>query len=79
MHSNVRQAACNPAAEDLVEQFPTVFDGHIRTMKGEKFHIFLVGDAKPFCVKALRLIPFAYRDKLKAELELLQEQDIIAP
>ena len=48
-------------------------------MEGEKFHICVVDDAKPFCVKAPRSIPFAYRHKLKAELELLQEQDIIAP
>ncbi len=36
-------------------------------------------DAKPFCAKAPWAIPFAYGDKLKAELELLQQQGIIAP
>ena len=36
-------------------------------------------DAKPFCVRMPRTIPFAFRDKLKAELDLLQEQNIIAP
>ena len=48
-------------------------------MEGEKFHITLTEDAVPFCVKTLRAIPFAYRDKLKAELDLLQEQGIITP
>jgi hypothetical protein len=36
-------------------------------------------DAKPFCVRAPQTVPFAYREKLKAELELLQQQGIIAP
>ena len=35
--------------------------------------------AKPFCVHTARAVPFAYRDKLKAELDLLQRQGIIAP
>ena len=64
--------------QDVRTDFPTVFDGLIKTMEGEKFHIALTDDALPFCVKAPRAIPFAYRDKLKAELELLQ-QGIIAP
>ena len=36
-------------------------------------------DAKPFCINTPRSIPFAFHDKLKAELDLLQEQNIIAP
>ena len=48
-------------------------------MDGEEFHISLLADAKPFCVNTPRSILFAYRDKLKAELELLQSQHIIAP
>jgi len=43
--------------------------------------IILAEGAKPFCVKAPLsvAVPFAYREKLKAELELLQQQNIIAP
>jgi len=48
-------------------------------MDRETFHITLREDAVPFCVKTLRSILFAYRDKLKAELDLLQEQGIITP
>ena len=48
-------------------------------MEGETFHITLLDNAIPFCVKSPRSIPFAYKDKLKAELDLLQEQGIIAP
>jgi len=63
----------------LMTQYPTVFDGQIRIMEGEKFHITLIDDAVPFCVKTPQAIPFAYRDKLKVELDLLQEQGIITP
>ena len=76
---NVNQVDGSPATDDLVNQFPTVFDGHIHTMDGEKFSISLQEDAVPFCVKTPRSIPFAYRDKLKTELDLLQEQGIITP
>jgi len=65
--------------DSIVAEFPSVFDGVIRAMNGEKFHIYLTNNAKPFCVTSPRSIPFAYRDKLAAELESLQEQNIIAP
>lgn len=48
-------------------------------MEGESFHIELTGETKPFCVKTPRAIPFAYREKLKSELETLQSQGIITP
>ena len=48
-------------------------------MTGEEFHIHLTQDAKPFYVNTQNSIPFAYHDKLKTELELLQQQNIIAP
>ena len=67
------------ASEELTKEFPSVFDGQIKTMAGETFHISLSNGAKPFCVNTPRSIPFAYRDKLKAELDLLQTQGIIAP
>ena len=62
-----------------MEQFPTVFDDRIRIMEGEKFHISLTPGVSLFCVKTPRTVPFAYRDKLKTELDLLQDQGIIAP
>ena len=43
-----------------MQEFPTVFDGHIKTMEGEKFHIALTDDARPFYVKAPRVMPFTY-------------------
>ena len=68
-----------PPMDDLKQEFPTVFDGSIRIMEGEEFHISLMAHAKPFCVNTPRSVPFAYRDKLKAELDLLQSQQIITP
>ena len=65
--------------ESVVKEFPTVFDGNIRSMDGEEFHIHLTDDAKLFCVNTPRSIPYVYRDKLATELELLQAQHIIAP
>lgn len=63
----------------VVSKYPTVFDGQIRTVQGEEFRICLAANAKPFCVHTPRTIPFAYRDKLKAELDLLESQKVIAP
>ena len=68
-----------PTAQEMIDEFPSVFDGQVRVMDGERFHIALAENAIPFCVKTPRTVPFAYRDKLKAELELLQQQGIIAP
>jgi len=56
-----------------------VFDGQICVRAGETFHITLIDNAVPFCVKAPRSIPFACRDKLKSELDLLLDQNITAP
>ena len=75
----IQQTENQSVAQTLVAQYPAVFDGQIRVMDGEKFHITLMEDPVPFCVKTPRSIPFAYRDKLQAELDLLQEQGIIAP
>ena len=70
-------AATTPAANlsldkhSAVQEFPTVFDVNINSMEGEEFHIYLTDDARPFCVNTTRSIPYAYCDKLKAELDLL--------
>ena len=48
-------------------------------MAGEDFHICLTDDARPFCVNTPKSILYAYCDKLKAELDHLQSQNIIMP
>jgi len=57
--------------------FLTVFDGQIRVMQCEEFHIAISETAKPFCVHAPCTIPFACRDKLQAEYNLCESQNII--
>ena len=64
--------------EDMLKEFPTVFDGQIRTMPGEEFKIVTTGDAKPFCVSTPRTIPYAHMGPTKEELELLESQGIIS-
>ena len=68
-----------PSSSSIMAEFPRVFDGQVKVMEGEVFHIGLVDNAQPFCVHTPRAIPFAYREKLKTELDLLQSQGIIAP
>ena len=72
---------CEPASitDPLMTEFPIIFNGQVRSMEGEQFHISLTDNATPFCVNTPRSIPFTYRDKLKSELDLLQSQGIIAP
>ena len=77
--SNLSSTPSPLTFDNLLKEFPSVFDEKIRTITGEEFHISLTKDAKLFCVNTPCSIPFAYRDKLKAELELLQQQEIIAP
>ena len=77
--ANTTNSSHPTTSSDIMNKYPSVFDGQIKTMEGEQFHIALTDDAKPFCVHTSRTIPFAYRDKLKAELDLLQQQGIIVP
>ena len=65
--------------EQLIAEFPRVFDGVLRVMPGELFQIHLQDDARPFCVNTPRRIPLAYREPLKKQLDSLQEQGIIVP
>ena len=67
-----------PTTEEIMAEFPSVFDGQVHKLPGEKFHISLIADARPFCITTPRTIPFAYKDKLK-EIDLLESQGIITP
>ena len=79
MHINVAGTPSIPTSDQLMSEFPSVFNGQICTMPGEKFKISLMSDTRPFCVTAPRTVPFAYREKLKEELDLLVSQNIITP
>ena len=77
--TRIGQVEPSQLKDTLVQEFPEVFNGQVTTMKGEKFTISVMDNAVPFCVKAPRTVPFAYREKLKEELEVLQRQGIITP
>ena len=79
MHTHHNTSNPLPTADQIMAEFPSVFDGQVRTMPGEQFHISLTEDARPFCVTTPRSIPFAYREKLKQEIDLLVDQGIITP
>ena len=76
---SVVEHAPPPPSDEIMAAFPSIFDGQVKSMEGEEFHIQLVDGAQPFCVHTPRTIPFAYREKLQDELTLLQSQGIIAP
>jgi len=63
----------------LVVAYPTAFDGHIRVMQGKEFLITIEDSTKLFCVHTPCTFPLAYREKLQAELNLLESQNIITP
>ena len=65
--------------DHISSEYPTVFDGQIRSMQCEQFHVSLMDDVKPSCVNTPRSIPFVYHDKLQTELDIPERQQIIAP
>ena len=68
-----------PTVQEIKGKLPLVFQGQVRVMDFEQFHITLTKKAVPFYVKTRPTMPFVYKDKLKAQLEFLQQQGIIAP
>ena len=75
----VNTAADMPTESEMINMYHTVFDDQIRVMQGEEFYISVAANAQPFCVYTPQTIPFAYRDRLKVELDLLQSQNVITP
>ena len=66
-------------AEDFISEFSSVFNGQVRVMARETFHIHLKDNAKPFFVRSPRMIPYTNRGKVQKELQSLQAQEIIEP
>ena len=53
-HNNTSSTPEPLTLDNIMKEFPNVFDGQIRTMTGEELHISLIDDAKPFCVNMPR-------------------------
>ena len=54
--------------EQMMKEFPEVFDGNIKVMGGEQFHIHLTDSTKLFRASTPWAISFVYHEKLTAEL-----------
>ena len=64
----------------LMEEFADVFnDTPPRPMKGPPMEIELKAEAVPFQVHRPRVMPYAYRDQVKAQIEDMVAQGIIEP
>ena len=64
----------------LMEEFADVFnDTPLRPMKGPPMEIELKMEAVPFRVHGPRVMPYAYRDQVKAQIEDMVAQGIIEP
>jgi len=72
----IQQTENHSVAQSLMARYPTVFNGQIRGMEEENQHD---GGCGTILCQDTKVNPIAYRDKLQAELNLLQEQGIIAP
>ena len=68
-------------AAAIMAAYPEVFgqSDTLRAMAGEPMRIELSADARPRAVTAARAIPYSWRDEIKAQLDDLLSQDIIAP
>ena len=64
----------------LMEEFADVFnDTPLRPMKGPPMEIELKAEAVPFRVHGPRVMPYAYRDQVKGQIEDMVAQGIIEP
>ena len=64
----------------LMEEFADVFnDTPLRPMKGPPMEIELKAEAVPFRVHGPRVMPYAYRNLVKAQIEDMVAQGIIEP
>ena len=67
--------------QQLMAEFSDVFDteGPLKTMAGPAMKIELLPGAKPFCTPRARPIAFAKREKVKAALDKMVRDGVIAP
>ena len=64
---------------DVLVKKADLQDAPLKPMSGPPMRIHLKEDAQPFAIHTSRLIPLAYQDQVKAELESMVSQGIIAP
>ena len=75
--SNIQQAnPPKPKLEDIVQQFPKLFDGKLGTIKGFTAELKVKQNAPPQYFKP-RTVPFALRDKVEAEIQRLEKEGVL--
>ena len=65
-----------PKLEDLVRQYPALFDGKLGTIKGVTANLVVKENATPQYFKP-RPVPYALRDKVAAELSRLEKEGVL--
>ena len=68
-----------PELDEVVNEFPKVFDGQCKVMKGKPYHIDLLPGAVPVNTGASRMVAEPYMPALRKELDSLVAQGIIEP
>ena len=72
--SNIQQASQpKPRLDDIVQQFPKLFHCQLGTIKGLTAKLKAKGNAPPQYFKP-RTVPFAFRDKIEAEIQRLEKE-----
>ena len=74
----IRQIQWMPALQETLLRHGEVLEDKLWEIKGKEARINMDPQAQPYFYKA-RLVPFALRDKVEAELECLQKEGIIEP
>ena len=74
---SMKQVTIDTDAQRLLETYADVFSSEIKTMEGEPFKIILSSNAKPHSVSTPRRVPLPLMEKLRSELNELEESGII--
>ncbi|XP_065217466.1 uncharacterized protein K02A2.6-like [Planococcus citri] len=77
-HSISDDLAQPPSIEDLMKQYPNLFSNEFRKITNFKAHIKLKQNAAPIIARA-RLVPFAIKPKVEAELDRMVKCGMIEP
>ena len=62
--------------EDIVQQFPKLFDGQLGTIRGFTAELKVKENAPPQHFKP-RTVPFALRDNVEAEFQRLEKEGVL--
>ena len=76
MYHKIASVSPKPKLEDLVQQYPALFDGKLGTIKGVTATLVVKENGTPQYFKP-RPVPYALRDKVAAELSRLEKEGVL--